>query len=76
MPRYNPDGSRIKECENCLCKTCAFYYNYKYESDTCRFRRVLCDICKGRHANMFCNDYKRCEDIARLEKMSGDKRGK
>lgn len=69
MPRYNPDGSRIKECGDCLCRTCSYYYNSKYESKVCRFRRLLCSICKGRHANMFCSDYKRCNDLVRYKSV-------
>lgn len=73
MPRYNPDGSRIRECENCLCYTCEYYFNHVYDAKKCRFRKIACSICKGRYPRMFCEDYKRCEEVIR-ERNKGVKK--
>jgi len=61
--RYNKDGSRVWECDHCDCKTCQHYWNHDYEAPVCRFRRILCSVCKGRHAKMMCLNYKKLSDI-------------
>lgn len=55
---YREDGSRIWECDTCDCTTCIYEENESYDSEKCRFRILLCGVCKGRHCMTMCPDYK------------------